>query len=95
MYKPLRNQVIVKPIEQTEEKKSTGGIFIPGTVEEGKYKWGKVVATGPGYLFDSGIIKTVDVKVDDEVFYGSGFIEITFENEKYLVMSDENCLLIK
>lgn len=95
MLKPLRNQIIVKPTIDTEEKKSAGGIVIPGTVVEGKYKYGTVVAVGPGYLLETGVLKVPDVKVDDVVLHGTGFAEVVIDNEKFLVMADDNCLAVK
>ncbi len=95
MLKPLRNQIVVKPILQTEEKKSAGGIIVPGTVVEGKYKYGTVVAVGPGYLLDSGVLKVPDVKVDDVVLHGTGYAEVVVDGENYLVMPDDNCLATK
>lgn len=95
MLKPLRNQIIAKLIEETAERKTAGGLFVPGTVVEGKLKSGTVVAVGPGYLLDSGILKVPDVKIDDVVLFGTGFIEVVVDNEKYLLMPDDNCLATK
>ncbi len=95
MLKPLRNQVIVKPSAETNVEKVVKGIVIPGTVVESKLKEGVVVAVGPGYMFDTGVLKVPDVKVGDEVFYGSGFIEHMIDGEKHLIMSDENINMTK
>ncbi len=95
MLKPLRNQIVVKPIEETEERKTAGGLFVPQTVVESKLKQGTVVAVGPGYLLDSGVLKVPDVKVGDVVLHGTGCIEVVVDNEKHLLMPDDNCLATK
>jgi chaperonin GroES len=42
---PLADRVIVKPVEEAEQKK--GGIIIPDTAKE-KPRQGEVIAVGPG-----------------------------------------------
>ncbi len=47
--KPLADRVVVKPLEEIEQKK--GGIIIPDTAKE-KPQQGEIVAVGPGRVID-------------------------------------------
>jgi chaperonin GroES len=85
---PLDDRVVVQPLEA--EEMTAGGIVLPDTAKE-KQQRGRVVATGPGRLLDSGERSTVSVKVGDEVLfgkYGGTDIEIDGEDVKILRESD-------
>lgn len=49
--KPLGDRILVKRIEQDEQKK--GGIIIPDTAKEKPIE-GEVIAVGPGKVLDNG-----------------------------------------
>ena len=49
--KPLEDRILIQPLER--ETKTASGIFLPESATE-KPMQGKVVATGPGKLLDSG-----------------------------------------
>ncbi len=88
--KPLGDRIIVSPTETKEVVK--GGIIIPDSAKE-KPMQGKVVAVGPGALGKSGERLPMDVKAGDSVLYGkySG-TEIKLDDEKYLIMHQEDIL---
>ena len=65
--KPLADRVLVRPIEEREQKR--GGIIIPDTAKE-KPVQGEVVAVGPGKLNDDGKKVPLEVKIGDRVLYG-------------------------
>ena len=90
--RPLSDRVVVKP-EEAEEK-TASGIILPDTAKE-KPQMGKIVAVGPGKVSDSGSDIKMTVKVGDKVLYGkySG-TEITFENEDYLIMKENDIFAI-
>ena len=90
--KPLSDRVIVKA-KQAEEK-TASGIILPDTAKE-KPQVGKIVAVGPGKVSDSGNTIKMTVKVGDKVLYGkySG-TEVTFENEDYLIMKENDIFAI-
>ena len=50
-FRPTDDRVLVEPCEA--EDKTAGGIILPDTARE-KPQRGRVVATGPGKLLDSG-----------------------------------------
>ena len=90
--KPLSDRVIVKA--EAAEEKTASGIILPDTAKE-KPQEGKVVAVGPGKISDSGNAIKMTVKVGDKVLYGkySG-TEVTFENEDYLIMKENDIFAI-
>ena len=90
--KPLSDRVIVKA--EAAEEKTASGIILPDTAKE-KPQEGEVVAVGPGKISDSGNTIKMTVKVGDKVLYGkySG-TEVTFENEDYLIMKENDIFAI-
>ena len=90
--KPLSDRVVVKA--EAAEEKTASGIILPDTAKE-KPQEGTVVAVGPGKISDSGNAIKMTVKVGDKVLYGkySG-TEITFENEDYLIMKENDIFAI-
>jgi chaperonin GroES len=88
--KPIADRVIVKPAPADEKTK--GGIIIPDTAKE-KPQRGEVIAVGPGKSGKDA--HSMTVQVGDIVLYGkySGQ-EITFEGTDYLIMREEEILVI-
>jgi chaperonin GroES len=87
---PLGDRILLKPIEQEEEK--VGGIIIPDTAKE-KPQEGKVIAVGPGKLLENGERQAASVAAGDKVLYGkySG-TEIKYEGEDYLIVREDDIL---
>lgn len=85
--KPINDRVVVKPAPA--EEKTKGGIIIPDTAKE-KPQRGQVIAVGPG---KEG--KGMTVKKGDVVLYGkySGQ-ELNYEGEDYLIMREDDILVI-
>lgn len=90
--KPLSDRILVKPIEQEEEK--IGGIIIPDTAKE-KPQEGEVIAVGPGRVLDSGQRQAPSVAIGNKILYGkySG-TEVKFEGTNYLIMREDDILAI-
>jgi chaperonin GroES len=82
--KPMDDRVLIEPVES--EEKTAGGIVLPDTAKE-KPMRGKVVATGPGALLESGKRGEMVVKKGDEVIYGkySG-TEIKVKGKEYIIV---------
>ncbi len=91
-FRPTDDRVLVEPCEA--EDKTAGGIILPDTARE-KPQRGTVISTGPGKLLDSGARGEMSVGSGDEVFYGkySG-TEIEFNNDKYVVIRENDILAI-
>jgi chaperonin GroES len=89
--RPLADRLIVKRVEE-QEQKSAGGIIIPDTARE-KPQEGKVVAVGRGKLNDDGKVIPLDVKAGDRILFGkySGS-EIKIDGEEHLILREEDVL---
>jgi chaperonin GroES len=89
--RPLADRLIVKRLEE-QEQKSVGGIIIPDTAKE-KPQEGKVVAVGRGKLNDDGKVIPLDVKAGDRILFGkySGS-EIKIDGEEHLILREEDVL---
>jgi chaperonin GroES len=88
--KPLHDRILVKRIEEGEQK--VGGIIIPDTAKE-KPQQGKVVAVGAGKVDEKGKRIALDVKADDTILFGkySGQ-EIKLDGEEFLIMREDEVL---
>ena len=88
--KPLGDRVLVRPIEQSEQKR--GGIIIPDTAKE-KPQEGQVVAVGPGKVAESGEKIAMNVKKGDKVLYGKyAGTEVKLDDVDYLIMPESDIL---
>jgi chaperonin GroES len=88
--RPLNDRILVKRVE--EEEKTAGGIIIPDSAKE-KPAEGKVVAVGAGKRNDAGERIVMDVKVGDRVLFSKyGGTDVKLDNEKYLIMREEDIL---
>lgn len=89
--RPLQDRVLVKRLDEAEEK-TRGGIIIPDTAKE-KPQHGKVVAVGKGKTADDGKVITMDVKVGDKILFGKyAGSEIKLDGEEHLIMREEDIL---
>ena len=87
-FTPLHDKVLVKRTE--EEKKSAGGIVLPGSATE-KPSQGEVIAVGPGKKSENGDVSPVGVAVGDTVIFGQyGGNEIKIDGEEYLILSESD-----
>ena len=88
--RPLHDRVVVQRIEQEEQVR--GGIIIPDTAKE-KPQEAKVVAVGPGKLWDTGKRAPIDVKDGDRVLVGkySGS-DIKLNGDEYVILREEEIL---
>ena len=91
--RPLHDRVVVKRLESDEEKTS-GGLYIPDSAKEKPQK-GEVVAAGAGKKNEDGKVSPLDVKVGDKILFGkySGN-EIKVDAEECLIMREEEILAI-
>ena len=89
--RPLHDRLIVKRIEDTEQK-SAGGIIIPDSAKE-KPQEGKVLAVGKGKTNDDGKTLPLDVKAGDRILFGkySGS-EIKVDGEECLILREDEVL---
>lgn len=90
--KPLDDRVLVK--QSDAEETTAGGIVLPDAAQE-KPQRGKVIATGPGKLLDSGERGKISLKKGDEVFYGkySG-TEIKIDGDEFVILRESDVLAV-
>jgi chaperonin GroES len=87
---PLYDRILVKRVEEDEQM--VGGIIIPDTAKE-KPQQGEVVAVGEGKVLDSGERQAPDVAAGDTVLFGKyAGTEITYEDDEYLILREEDIL---
>ncbi len=85
---PLKDRVLVETHEA--EMKTSSGIIIPESAQEKPQK-GTVIAVGEGKKDEP-----MTVKVGDVVLYGKyAGTEIRFEDKDYLIMREDDILLIE
>ncbi|MCK4803450.1 MAG: co-chaperone GroES [Spirochaetes bacterium] len=82
------DEKLLVELEEVEEQKTAGGIYIPDTAKE-KPQRGTVVAIGT----DEDLKKVV--KVGDKIVFGKYTgDEIEFEGKKYLIVKRDDILAI-
>ena len=88
--RPLRDRVLVKRIEESEQK--VGGIIIPDTAKE-KPQQAEVVAVGSGRLLENGTRVPLAVKAGDKVLVGkwSG-TDVRIDGNDYLILKEDEIL---
>lgn len=91
--RPLHDRVVVRRSE--EEKKTAGGIVLPGSAAE-KPNQGEVLAVGPGKTLDNGEVRALSVKVGDKVVFGpySGSNTVKVDGEDLLVIGESEILAV-
>jgi chaperonin GroES len=88
--KPLYDRVLVKRIEEKEQKR--GNILIPDTAKE-KPRAGQVIAVGTGKLNDEGKRIPLEVKVGDRVLFGKyAGTEIKIDDDEHVILREEEVL---
>lgn len=90
--KVVGNRVVVKQVES--EDKTASGILLPDTAKEKPFE-GEVIAVGPGKVLDNGEYETMEVKAGDRVVFSKyGGVEVKLEGEDYLVLRQDDILVI-
>jgi len=91
--RPLHDRVVIRRSE--EEKKTAGGIVLPGSAAE-KANSGEILAVGAGRVLENGEVRALSVKVGDKVVFGpySGSNTVKVDGEDLLVMSENEILAV-
>ena len=89
--KPIKDNIVVKRIEERDEKK-VGSIIIPDTAKE-KPMTAEVIAIGSGRTLKDGKKVALEVKVGDRVLIGkySGS-EVKLDGTEYLILKEDDVL---
>jgi chaperonin GroES len=90
--RPLHDRVIVKRLEDTEQK--LGSLFIPDSAKEKPQK-GEVKAVGTGRRSDKGERVPMEVKPGDRILFGKyGGSEVKAEGEDWLILREDEILAV-
>ena len=89
--KPIKDNIVVKRIEERDEK-NVGSIIIPDTAKE-KPMTAEVIAIGSGRTLKDGKKVALEVKVGDRVLIGkySGS-EVKLDGTEYLILKEDEVL---
>lgn len=88
--RPLHDRIVVDRLD--EEDTSKGGIVIPSTAKE-KPSRGKVIAVGTGKPLDNGQVRSLEVKVGDQVLFGKyAGTEVKVSDNEYVVMREDDIM---
>ena len=91
--KPLGDRVLVKRLEDKEEK-SDGGIIIPDTAKE-KPQEAEVIAVGPGRRGEEGKVYPLEVKKGDKVLISKyGGSDIKLNGVEHVIVREDDILAI-
>jgi chaperonin GroES len=89
-FKPLSDRVLIKRIEEKEQKKK--GIIIPDTAKE-KPMEGKVIAVGTGRVDEHGKRHVLEVKVGDRVLVGKyAGTEVKIDEVEHVILKEDEVL---
>jgi chaperonin GroES len=88
--KPLQDRLLVRRIEEKEQKKGT--IIIPDTAKE-KPMEGKVIAVGSGKMDKDGKRVPMEVKAGDRVLFGKyAGTEIKIDDVEHVILREDEVL---
>ena len=88
--KPLYDRILVKRIEEKEQKK--GAIIIPDTAKE-KPMEGKVIAVGAGAVNKEGKRTPLEVNVGDRILFGKyAGTEIKIDDTEHVILREDEVL---
>jgi chaperonin GroES len=90
--KPLRDRILVRPIE--EEEKTRGGLIIPDTAKQ-KPQEGKVIAVGKGRVNEDGKLRPLDLHKGDRVLFSQYTgTEIQVLDHEHLIIREDDVLAV-
>ena|SRR5579872_2886262 len=91
MIKPRRNQILVRPIPQTEVR-TPSGLIVPNLYQSNNMI-GEVIAIGPGNRRDNGSHAPIDVTLGQLVMYSihSGN-KVKVGSEELVLLGEEQLL---
>jgi chaperonin GroES len=91
--KPLRDFIVVS-VGKADEKTPSGLLFKPLTVDE-KVVTGTVLATGSGYLTDSGTVVPLEVAAGNTVLFNKQMaVEVKHQGETVYLLREEHILSV-
>lgn len=91
--RPLKDRVVVRRLEP--ETTTAGGIIIPDSAKERPQR-AVVLAVGSGSVNQEGVVKPLEVKVNDVVLFGKyGGVEVQDDSgEELLILREDDILAV-
>ncbi len=92
--KPVDERVLIKPVEEEEERK-IGGIIIPDTASKDRPQMGDVIAVGDDVEHTDRKQKKLSdvIKIGDRVIYARyGGTEVKIDEDEFLIVSRSDIL---
>ena len=91
-FKVIGNRVVIKQLDA--EEKTASGIVLPDSAKEKPFE-GEVIAVAPGRVLENGDREDLQVKAGDRVIFSKfGGIEVKVDGETYLVLRQDDILII-
>jgi len=88
--KPLHDRVLVKRVEEQEQR--AGTIIIPDSAKE-KPMEGKIIAVGSGRHEKDGKTTPLEVKVGDRILFGKyAGTEIKIDDKEHVILKEDEIL---
>jgi chaperonin GroES len=96
VIRPLDNRVVVRPLVQDGEKKTSGGLIIPSSVNPERIQVdGEIVTVGPGMRLADGTCARMQLKVGMRVIFGQyAGAEIVIDGVKHYVIRESDVLAV-
>jgi chaperonin GroES len=91
--RPLKDRVVVRRL--APETTTAGGIIIPDSAKERPQR-AVVLAVGSGSVNQEGVVKPLEVKVNDVVLFGKyGGVEVQDDSgEELLILREDDILAV-
>jgi chaperonin GroES len=89
-FKPLRDRVVVEPIET--KRTTQGGILLPDNVEQ-NVKQSRVLFVGPGNYTSLGNAVGMTVSPGDVILHVVNGAEVNFDGKVYRILARNRFLL--
>ena len=90
--KPLADRVLLK-VEETSEKKSTGGIILNQTTQA--IQEAMVVAVSDGFIGQNGKLIKLSVEVGNQVLINNGAGQkVKFDGQDYFLVRESEILMV-
>ncbi|MBI2448342.1 co-chaperone GroES [Candidatus Microgenomates bacterium] len=88
---PLRDKILVRPLD--EEKETKSGIIIPDTAGTERPQKGEVLAVGPGKKDDNGRFHATEIKPGDYILFAKySPTEIKIDGEELFILGEGDVL---
>ncbi len=88
---PLDDRLLVEV--SAEPERTAGGLYLPTVAEGAANHRGRVISTGRGHMDKKGKVKTMDVKVGDEVLFPRyAGTSIVFEHQEFWFLREADLL---